>query len=74
MAVVRNDATFVRGSKTTPLDYGQAEDCYSYVVTCKKIGTFHINTLGTKMKVNTHVSVCFVSEQALGIQPFAKPH
>ncbi|XP_046332410.2 A disintegrin and metalloproteinase with thrombospondin motifs 9-like [Haliotis rufescens] len=53
MAVVRNDATFVSGSKTTPLDYGQAEDCYSHVVFCKKIGTFHINTLGTKMKVNT---------------------
>ncbi|XP_046582985.1 A disintegrin and metalloproteinase with thrombospondin motifs 9-like [Haliotis rubra] len=50
MTVVTTDTTFASGNKTTPLQYGEAEDCYSYTSGCKKIGTFHINTLGTRMR------------------------
>ncbi|XP_067664331.1 A disintegrin and metalloproteinase with thrombospondin motifs 9-like [Haliotis asinina] len=47
---VTTDTTFASGNKTPPLQYGEAEDCYSYTSGCKKIGTFHINTLGTGMQ------------------------
>ncbi|XP_067653173.1 A disintegrin and metalloproteinase with thrombospondin motifs gon-1-like [Haliotis asinina] len=50
MTVVRTDTTFTSGTKTKPHTYGRAEDCYSYSGTCKPIGTFRINTLGTGMK------------------------
>ncbi|XP_067653159.1 uncharacterized protein [Haliotis asinina] len=53
MTVVRTDTTFTSGTKTKPHTYGRAEDCYSYSGTCKRIGTFRINTLGTGMKFAT---------------------
>ncbi|XP_046580868.1 A disintegrin and metalloproteinase with thrombospondin motifs 9-like [Haliotis rubra] len=50
MTVVRTDSTFTSGTKTKPHQFGKAEDCYSYDGNCKRIGTFHIDTLGTGMK------------------------
>ncbi|XP_046580863.1 A disintegrin and metalloproteinase with thrombospondin motifs 9-like [Haliotis rubra] len=53
MSVLRTDTTFTSGNKTKPHKYGKAEDCYSYKGACKRIGTFHIDTLGTGMKFAT---------------------
>ncbi|XP_046580865.1 A disintegrin and metalloproteinase with thrombospondin motifs 9-like [Haliotis rubra] len=53
MSIVRTDTTFTSGNKTKPHKYGKAEDCYSHDPACKRIGTFHIDTLGTGMKFAT---------------------
>ncbi|XP_048251489.1 A disintegrin and metalloproteinase with thrombospondin motifs 9-like [Haliotis rufescens] len=53
MTVVRTDTTFTSGNKTKPHTFGTAKDCYSYSGSCKRIGTFHIDTLGTGMKFST---------------------
>ncbi|XP_067653152.1 A disintegrin and metalloproteinase with thrombospondin motifs 9-like [Haliotis asinina] len=50
MSVVRTDTSFTSGTKRKPHQFGTAGDCYSYGRNCKRIGTFHINTLGTGMK------------------------
>ncbi|XP_046580892.1 A disintegrin and metalloproteinase with thrombospondin motifs 9-like [Haliotis rubra] len=50
MTVVKTDITFTSGTKTEPHQFGRAEDCYSYKGHCKRVGTFHIDTLGTGMK------------------------
>ncbi|XP_046331822.2 A disintegrin and metalloproteinase with thrombospondin motifs 9-like [Haliotis rufescens] len=56
MTVVRTDTTFTSGNKTKPHTFGSAEDCYSIPGSCKRIGTFNIDTLGTGMKFSTNLT------------------
>ncbi|XP_046380082.1 A disintegrin and metalloproteinase with thrombospondin motifs 9-like [Haliotis rufescens] len=56
MTVVRTDTTFTSGNKTKPHKFGSAEDCNSPSGSCKRIGTFHIDTLGTGMKFSINIT------------------